>query len=62
MRKDLILDALTSFRRLAEIIDHLTDQEVLHTIELEESVQRRSSMLDRLYREARKRARNKFAR
>jgi hypothetical protein len=40
--------ALHSFRSLAEIIDELTEEEVLHALEVEAGSRRRAVMLDKL--------------
>ena len=57
-----ISEALSSVRRLNNVIHQLTDEDLAHVIRLEEAALRRKSFLDRLYREARKRARKPFVR
>ena len=52
-----IARALDSFRHLAEVIDQMTEQEIVQVIKLEEAGGRRKSLLDRLYRQHRKIAR-----
>lgn len=48
VRQWYVSEALSSMRRLAEIIDELTEDEVLAALELEAGSQRRSSIVDRL--------------
>lgn len=48
VRQWYVSEALSSMRRLAEIIDELTEEEVLAALELEAGSQRRSSIVDRL--------------
>jgi hypothetical protein len=43
-----VTEALSSMRRLHELIDELTEEEVLAALELESGSQRRSSIVDRL--------------
>ena len=43
-----IQKALNSFRSLAQIIDELTEEEVLHALEVESGSRRRAVMLDKL--------------
>jgi hypothetical protein len=43
-----VSQALSSMRRLAEIIDELSEAEVIAALELESGSQRRSSIIDRL--------------
>jgi hypothetical protein len=62
MREWFIREALSSVRRLDELLDQLTDEELQHLIVLEESAQRRKVFLDKLYREARQRAKRPFVR
>lgn len=57
-----ISEALTSVRRLVELLPQLTDAEIAHVIEVEEGAQRRDTVLTKLYREARQRARKQFIR
>ena len=57
-----ISEALKSVRRLTELVGELTDDELRRVIEIEEAAQRRDTIIERLYREARKRARNQFVR
>ena len=47
-----IAKALTSFRSLTEIIDELTEEEVLHALEVEAGSQRRSVLIDKLIQKA----------
>ena len=61
-REWFIAEALTTVRRLDELLDQLTDSELTQLIELEESSARRKVFLDKLYREARQRARKPFIR
>ena len=56
-----ISEALKSVRQLEEHISLLTDEELGMCIRLEDNVMRRETILKRLYREARKRARSKFS-
>lgn len=62
MREWFISEALSSVRRLDELLDQLTEEELDQLITLEESAQRRKVFLDKLYREARQRARSQFIR
>lgn len=62
MREWFISEALSSVRRLDELLDQLTEEELSQLITLEESAQRRKVFLDKLYREARQRARSQFIR
>ena len=62
MKSWRISEALSSVRRLNEMIYQMTDEEINDLISLEESTLRRKSVLDRLYREARQRARKIFIR
>lgn len=57
-----IAQALTSVRKLNDSITRLTDEQLHKLIELEEGASRRKIFLDKLYREARQRARKKFIR
>ena len=57
-----ISEALSSVRRLVDLMSSLTDSEIEQVIALEEASLRRKSFLDKLYREARQRARKKFTR
>jgi hypothetical protein len=57
-----VTEALISVRRLQELLPKLTDDEITKVISLEEAALRRKSFLDKLYREARQRARKKFIR
>ena len=43
-----VSEALLSIRRLHEIIDELTEAEILAALELESGSQRRASVIDRL--------------
>lgn len=47
-------EALTSFRRLGEIIDELTEDEVRQALQLEASTRRRKSIIARLEAKAKK--------
>jgi len=51
-RKWYIDQALTSFRRLNEVLDDLTEAEVLACLDLEAATQRRRSVIDRLISKA----------
>jgi len=62
MREWFITEALSSVRRLDELLDQLSDEELSKLIELEEAAARRKVFLDKLYREARQRARKPFHR
>lgn len=62
MREWFISEALSSVRRLDEVLDQLTDEELSQLIHLEETAQRRKVFLDKLYREARQRARKQYLR
>ena len=62
MRKAFVAEALASVRQLQVVLPELTDGEIAHVIELEEAAQRRDTILDKLYRELRQRARKKFLR
>lgn len=62
MREWFISEALSSVRRLDEVLDQLTDEELNQLIHLEETAQRRKVFLDKLYREARQRARKQYLR
>ena len=57
-----ISEALTSVRRLEELLPQMADAEIEKLIALEEEAQRRKVFLDKLYREMRQRARKKFSR
>jgi hypothetical protein len=57
-----VSEALTTVRRLQEVLPQLTDEELTKVIGLEEAALRRKTFLNRLYREARVRARKKFIR
>lgn len=43
-----VTEALSSMRRLHELLDELTEAEVLAALELESGSQRRASIIDRL--------------
>lgn len=62
IREWFVSEALSSVRRLDELLADLTDEELTHLILLEESASRRKTVLDKLYREARQRARSVFKR
>lgn len=47
-------EALTSFRRLGQIIDELTEDEVRQALSLEASTRRRKSIMTRLEAKAKK--------
>ena len=51
-------EALASTRRLSNIIGQMTAEEIVKAIALEENSSRRSSILERLYRQSRVLARN----
>ena len=61
-REWFITEALSSVRRLTDLLNQLTDEELSQLIALEESASRRKVFLDKLYREARQRARKPFHR
>jgi hypothetical protein len=61
-REWFISEALSSVRRLEELLDQLSDEEITSLINLEEEAARRKVFLDKLYREARQRARKQFIR
>lgn len=52
-------EALLSVRRLNAVASQMTEEEIVRAISLEEESLRRKSILDRLYRESRARARLK---
>lgn len=62
MRKAFIAEALASVRQLDAVMNELTDEEIAHVIELEEGAQRRDTVLNKLYREMRQRARKQYQR
>lgn len=62
MRKAFIAEALGSVRRLDAVMPQLTDAELKKVVELEEAALRRQTILDKLYRELRQRARKEFIR
>lgn len=62
MREWFITEALSSVRRLDDLLDQLTDEELSHLITLEEGAKRRKIFLDKLYREARQRAKRPYLR
>lgn len=62
MRKAFVAEALASTRQLTEILGQLTEAEIAHVIELEEATQRRDTILNKLYRELRQRARKLYQR
>lgn len=62
IRDWFIAEALTSVRRLDEVLAQLTDEEIAQLITLEEAASRRKVFLDKLYREARQRAKLPFNR
>lgn len=47
-RQWMVSEALSSMRRLNDLIDELTEVEVIAALELESGSQRRSSIIDRL--------------
>ena len=55
----LVTEALSSTRQLEARIYKLTDEELAHAVKLEEAIRRRPTILKRLQRETRRRARNK---
>lgn len=59
MNEWLISEALNSTRQLEARVYKLTDEELSHAIKLEEATRRRPTILNRLQRESRRRARNK---
>ena len=58
MNEWLISEALSSTRQLEARIYKLTDEELANAIKLEEAIRRRPTILKRLQRETRRRARN----
>jgi len=48
VRQWQVTEALSSMRRLHDLIDDLTEEEVIAALELESGSQRRASMIDRL--------------
>ena len=48
VRQWYVTEALSSMRRLHDLIDELTQEEILAALELESGTQRRSSIVDRL--------------
>ena len=52
MRHWHIAKALKSVRSLDEIIGELTEEEILHVLEIEVGGSRRSSVIDRLFHQA----------
>ena len=62
MRKAFIAEALTSVRNLQAVLPDLTDAELKKAVELEEAALRRQTILDKMYRELRQRARKQFIR
>ena len=52
MRPWHVAKALKSVRSLAEVIGELTEQEILHVLEIEVGSRRRSSVVDRLFHQA----------
>jgi 4-alpha-glucanotransferase len=55
-----ISEALSSCRKLEEHIQQLTDAELEHCSDLERKAARRKTILERLFREFRRRAREKY--
>ena len=54
----LVTEALSSTRQLEARIYKLTDEELAQAVKLEEAIRRRPTILKRLQRETRRRARN----
>ena len=52
MRQWHVGQALRSFRYLDKIIDELTEEEVLHVLEIESGAQRRKTIMNRLLQKA----------
>lgn len=52
MRQWYVGQALRSFRALDQIIDELTEEEVLHVLEVESGAQRRTTIMTRLLQKA----------
>lgn len=52
MRQWYVGQALRSFRSLDKIIDELTEEEVLHVLEIESGAQRRITIMNRLLQKA----------
>lgn len=59
MNEWLISEALSSTRQLEARVYKLTDEELSYALKLEEAIRRRPTILKRLQRETRRRARNK---
>ena len=57
-----VTEALTSVRKLTSVMSKLTDEEIAKVIKLEEAAQRRDTILEKLYREQRQRARKQLTR
>lgn len=55
-----VTEALISLRRLREILQQMTEEEIVRAIALEEETHRRQSVLKLLYRQARRLSRNKL--
>lgn len=58
MNEWLISEALSSSRQLEARVYKLSDEELGHALKLEEATRRRPTILNRLHREVRRRARN----
>ena len=52
MRQWHLAQALRSVRSLDSVIDELTEEEVLHTLNIESGSNRRATVLDRLFQKA----------
>ena len=52
MREWHVAQALRSVRSLDSVIDELTEEEVIHVLEIEVGSRRRATVLDRLFQKA----------
>ena len=57
-----ISEALSSVRRLVDLMSSLTDSEIEQVIALEEASLRRKAFLDKAYREMRQRVKKNYSR
>lgn len=62
VRDVFVSEALSTVRRLEELLPELSDEEITLIIELEEGSKRRKAALDKLYREMRQRVKKEFLR
>lgn len=58
MNEWLISEALSSTRQLEARVYKLSDEELVHALQLEKTTRRRPTILKRLHREVRRRVRN----